>query len=149
MSIKGISIIYKSEFKAFVEAKFRCNNKNAKNYHNYGGRGIVIKFNNFNEFFNCIGPKPSKTHSLDRIDNNGNYEEGNIRWATSKEQARNVRHNLIATINGVTKTLIEWSEIYGIKYKSVYRRVNRYKWDTLKALTEPIRKPGRSPKDIT
>ena len=75
----------------------RCYNKNTKGYENYGGRGIVNFWKNdivsFADYItNELGPRPSNKHSLDRIDNNGNYEPENIRWATQKEQCRNKTH---------------------------------------------------------
>ena len=69
----------------------RCTNPNKESYHNYGGRGIKIHpdWFDFRIFLADVGPRPSKAHSLDRINVDGNYEPGNVRWATSKEQALN------------------------------------------------------------
>lgn len=69
-------------------AKTRCNNPNTKQWHNYGGRGIKFLFSSFEEFLNELGPRPLN-YSLDRIDNNGNYEIGNVRWASRKDQNNN------------------------------------------------------------
>lgn len=78
-----------------VGAKQRCQNKNNIAYKNYGGRGIEFSFTSVEEgvrwVFDNLGPRPSKTHSLDRIDNMRHYEPGNLRWATLEEQARNKR----------------------------------------------------------
>ena len=72
--------------------KQRCYNKNAKRFENYGGRGIIVCdewINSFPQFLKDVGDKPSKIHSLERIDVNSNYESGNIRWATPQEQGKN------------------------------------------------------------
>lgn len=74
--------------------KSRCFNKNGKSYKDYGGRGISVCeewIKDPTAFLLYMGPKPSTKHSIDRINNNGNYEPGNVRWATSKEQAANKR----------------------------------------------------------
>ena len=76
---------------AYYSAKRRCNNPNSLSYKWYGGRGIRCKFTSFDEFFACVGKRPSKRHSLDRIDNNGHYEKGNVQWATKKAQVKNRR----------------------------------------------------------
>lgn len=71
-------------------AKSRCRNQRLPSWPNYGGRGIEFRFNSFDEFYNHIGPRPVG-YTLDRIDNNGHYEIGNIRWATRSEQNLNKR----------------------------------------------------------
>ena len=81
------------EYNAYWGAKKRCDSKYKKNYptDDYAARGIEFRFNSFQEFFDELGPRPSPDHSVDRIDNDGHYERGNVRWATRKEQARNRR----------------------------------------------------------
>lgn len=74
--------------------KTRCKYPNRKDYKWYGGRGITVCaewIDNFAAFFACVGKRPSPSHSIDRIDVNGNYEPGNVRWATPTEQVRNRR----------------------------------------------------------
>jgi hypothetical protein len=77
------------EYRAYYSAKVRCTDPTRHNYAAYGGRGIEFLFTSFKQFIAEIGPRPSRKHSLDRTNNNGNYEPGNVRWATAKEQAEN------------------------------------------------------------
>jgi len=87
-----------SEYVAYHNAQQRCTNKNGREYHNYGGRGIEFRFESFEEFFAAVGPKPTPQHSLDRWpDNNGHYEVGNLRWATPTDQLRNTRLSSLAS----------------------------------------------------
>lgn len=79
------------EYRAFQGAKYRCTNPNGKGWMDYGGRGIEFRFDNVTEFINHIGFKPNPSLSLDRINNDGHYEIGNVRWATKKEQRCNQR----------------------------------------------------------
>lgn len=79
------------EYSAFMQAKSRCNDKSRADYMNYGGRGIKFLYKSFKEFIADVGRKLNPSLSLDRVDNNGNYESGNCRWATAKEQRNNQR----------------------------------------------------------
>jgi hypothetical protein len=119
----------------------RCTNPKAKSYERYGGRGISVCQrwrDSFVDFYEDVGPKPSNEHSLERIDNNKNYEPENCRWATGSEQARNTRRNHTLTLSGVTRTLVEWSEITGLKSSTIRMRVSRYGWSVERALTEGV-----------
>jgi hypothetical protein len=80
-----------AEYKIFHCAVQRCNNPTHYQYHNYGGRGIEMRFQSFEEFFAEVGPRPDPNLSIDRINNDGHYEPGNLRWATRSEQQRNRR----------------------------------------------------------
>jgi len=81
---------FKREYQAFHDAKQRCYNKNHPRYADWGGRGIQVKFQTFLDFIFCLGKKPEGS-SLDRIDNNGHYAAGNVKWSTRKEQQSNRR----------------------------------------------------------
>jgi hypothetical protein len=120
----------------------RCHNKKDSSYFKYGARGISVceKWKTFENFLEDMG-LPLAHESIDRIDNNGNYSPENCRWATRKEQCRNRRSNRIYTLNGKSKTLKEWSEIYKINYQTLHNRVHTQKWPIMRALTTKP-KPG-------
>lgn len=113
----------------------RCRNDRSGNY---GQRGIRVcaRWQSFVAFYEDMGDPPSDAHSIDRIDVNGNYEPGNCRWATRKEQARNTRANTLLRHRGEERTLAEWSELTGIKSTTICRRLASG-WEIGRALTEP------------
>lgn len=82
---------HSAEYQIYHVAKRRCQNPKNLHYAYYGGRGIKFLFNSFEEFYNHVGPRPSICHSLDRINNNGYYEIGNVKWSTPTEQVQNRR----------------------------------------------------------
>lgn len=136
---------YRDIFMIWKKMKERCTNKNAKEYHNYGGRGISVHHewaDDFESFRTGVGPRPTKKHSLDRINNDGNYEPGNVRWATRKVQQNNRRDSVILTWNGETKPIMDWVEHLGIKHATLF---GRYKagWPVEKILGEPVFKGRR------
>ncbi|WP_417353520.1 hypothetical protein [Flavobacterium alkalisoli] len=85
--------LYKSpEYKVWTEMKRRCHKETASGYERYGGRGISVCDrwkDSFSAFYEDMGPRPSVNHSIDRMDNDGNYEPSNCRWATNSEQMKN------------------------------------------------------------
>lgn len=118
-----------SEFVAWSSMKQRCYDKNFKDYNLYGGRGIKvcdIWLYSFENFLEDVGLKPTTLHSLDRYPNkDGNYEPGNVRWATIKEQANNKRNNIILEYKGESKTLSEWADKLGVTYSTLENRYRR------------------------
>jgi hypothetical protein len=118
---------YEHEYRSWKSMKERCLNPTSSNYSNYGGRGIGIcsRWLKFSNFIADMGKAPSECHSVDRIDNNGSYCSANCRWATSQEQARNRRNNLMISMDGVSKSLVEWIEDIGGNYQTIYSRLLR------------------------
>ena len=75
----------------YNDARRRCESERCHIYKYYGGRGVQFRFDSFEEFYAELGDKPDPTYSLDRIDNNGHYEAGNVRWASKSDQVKNRR----------------------------------------------------------
>jgi len=119
----------------------RCHNPNSQYFHNYGGRGIVVCErwrNSFQAFLEDMGDRPKGT-TIERIDNDGNYEPSNCRWATRTEQARNMRSNRLVTYNGEIRCVAEWAEILGIGEATIRYRLNK-NWPIEQVMTKPTRK---------
>ena len=135
------------EYRAWCKLKERCHNKNTEIYYNYGSRGITVcdRWNNsFLNFLNDMGNRPSPKHSMDRIDNNGNYEPSNCRWATRIEQANNKRTNHSITFNNKTLNINQWVRETGLTRSAIRYRL-KAKWSVEKTLSTPVRKSGRWP----
>lgn len=105
----------------------RCQCADHKDYPGYGGRGISIckEWEDFWTFARDMGPRPKGT-SIDRIDNNGNYEPGNCRWATPFEQARNTRSSRMITHDGKTLCAADWARHFGVDATAIHYRIKRY-----------------------
>ena len=119
----------------------RCFNPLHKKYARYGGRGIVVCpewRSSFEVFLKYMGERPTPLHSVDRYpDNNGNYEPGNVRWATAKEQARNTSTNRLITIGDRTLTVSQWAEEAGKDMRLVIERLNRG-WEPRRAVFQEV-----------
>lgn len=126
---------------SYKGAKARCNTESHKDFAYYGGRGIKFLLPSFEEFWKVMGSTWFKGASIDRIDVNGNYELGNVRWATRKEQSLNTRNSVMLTYNGVTKNLSLWAEELGVTPSSLRERIE--KWGVEKALSTPKQESGK------
>lgn len=114
------------EYRAWCSIKRRCYNPRAAQYKDYGGRGITVCdrwLNSFESFLADMGLRPADNYSIERIKIGGNYEPSNCIWKTQKEQCRNKRNNIMVTIGGVTKSLVEWVENTSLSYGTVHSRV--------------------------
>lgn len=120
----------------------RCDNPKTRNYGNYGGRGISFSplwrgSDGFVLFAEHIGQRPTPKHSVDRINTNGNYEPGNVRWATSSQQSRNTRKTQYVEWGGERRPLIEICEGLGLPVGTISWRL-RAGWCPDRALSTPI-----------
>lgn len=127
-------------WKAMID---RCYNKNDGAYSRYGGRGILIcdewlGGNGFVSFYNDMGNRPSKKHSIDRINNSKGYCKENCRWATREEQANNKSNNLFVIYNGKPTSLNMLAKEHGVGYKIAYKRY-RNGWSVERIINEPIK----------
>ena len=116
----------------------RCSNPRNTRYADYGGRGITVceAWRDFSAFIADVG-MPEAGMTLDRIDVNGNYEPGNVRWASRLTQANNRRNNTTLTFAGKTLTLAEWGRVTGLGKGVVLRRHSKG-WPVERILMEPL-----------
>lgn len=132
------------EYRAWRGMMQRCYLPTLSNYDRYGGRGIRVcerwrePGRGFENFVADVGRRPSSAHSLDRINTHGDYEPGNVRWATPEQQQGNRTISRVVTFRGETLHLCEWARRLGVPHG---RLVGRLKggWDIERALTEPER----------
>ena len=130
------------EYKAWGTMLQRCTNPRATGFDRWGGRGITVCERwrrSFENFLVDLGPKPSPQHSIDRINNDGNYEPGNCRWATKQEQIWNSRVPRWITFRGITLPLAEWSRQVNILAATIRQRLNKG-WSIERAFTTPPQK---------
>lgn len=116
----------------------RCQNSKDPNFHNYGGRGISVssEWDTFTNFLRDMGASPSAVHELERMDNHGNYEHGNVKWATRGEQNINKRTNLRIWHNGTCMTASEWIRRTGISKSAFYQRLG-HGWSISRTIETP------------
>jgi hypothetical protein len=117
----------------------RCENPKEPSFRDYGARGIRMREpyrSDYRTFFRDVGPRPSPKHSIDRINPLGDYEPGNIRWATRKQQANNTRVNRRITWQGRTQTLSQWNDELGFRSRLLNHRL-RNGWSVERAMTIP------------
>ena len=121
----------------------RCYNPKAKQYSDYGGRGIFVdhRWHDFAIFLLDMGqPKPGM--SIDRIDNSKGYSPQNCRWATKSQQQNNRRNSRVIEALGKRQSLIDWSRETGLLPGTIYSRIFERKWDASRAMTTPPKNVG-------
>lgn len=131
-------------YRAWQQMRQRCCNPNQIGFERYGGRGITVceRWNSsFADFIADVGQRPSPDHSIERKDNDGNYEPGNCVWATMREQNNNRRNTIYLTHAGRTLPLAEWAREVGIGYTTLKERLV-HGWSAERALTETVRRHG-------
>lgn len=146
---------YSPEYSIWMNLRMRCNNPGNNRYALYGARGIRVCARweeDFLNFLEDMGRRPSPDHSIDRVNNDGDYTPDNCRWATRKEQCRNRRSSKFLSFKGETKTVAEWSELLGVSQGTLHARM-KAGWAVEAALTTPVRgmasKDGRELKPAT
>jgi hypothetical protein len=133
-----------SEYKIWLGMFRRCYNTKDSNYPNYGGRGIRVceRWSSFSNFWADMD-KRQAGKTLDRINNDGNYEPGNCRWATREQQANNMQTNHRITWNGETLTVAQWERRRGMKQHTLLQRL-KAGWSVKQAFLTPVLN-GRRP----
>lgn len=145
-----------SEYQSWRGMKGRCFSPSCNSYQRYGGAGISVCHewrHSFETFLEAMGLKPSSRHTLDRINPTGNYEPGNCRWATPKEQAMarraptKPRPAKVITVDGEALTINEWARKLNVKRMSIDRRISQ-NWTPERAVSTPfpysVARPERS-----
>jgi len=127
----------------------RCFNERSDGYARYGGRGITVSplwlgDGGFERFAEYMGAKPTDDHSIDRINNNGSYEPGNVRWATQSQQMRNTRRSRLIPLGGELLTMQEAGDRLGISRQAVHQRIS-WGWTPVEAATTP---KGQTPERL-
>lgn len=134
---------HSSEYGIWSGLKDRCYNPKNGAYAEYGGRGISVCQDwsqSFESFMRDIGPRPSKEHSIERLNNNGNYESGNCVWGTRFEQANNKRNNHLVTANGRTQNVTQWASELNCEPKMLFARLKFRSLEEIIATSDVVRR---------
>lgn len=118
----------------------RCYDEKNAAYKNYGGRGIKVHelWHDVAQFSASLPSGYFQGAHIDRINNDGDYEPGNIRWSTPKQNSVNKRNTKLLTFNGKTQSQHEWAEELGVTDKIIYDRINNSGWTVERALSTPV-----------
>ena len=129
---------YRKERKAFQQARYRCSGKSPK-YDVYIEKGIEFRFESFRQFIDELGACPEGM-SLERVENKGHYEPGNVIWADRLTQSRNRECVHKIEYYGTVKTIQDWAEITGLKEKTIWARIQQLGWTVERSLETPSQK---------
>jgi hypothetical protein len=132
---------WSKEFRAWYNMRVRCYFVASKSYERYGGRGITVceRWMSFESFLEDVGLAPSPAHTLGRIDNEGNYEPGNVEWQLWKPQCNNRSTNHFVTAFGRTQTVQQWADEKHIGSSVILARLDRCGWTPEDAVSRPSR----------
>lgn len=130
-------------YRSWQAMRTRCNNPNRKAYKDYGGRGITVceRWDSYKNFVEDMGERP-EGKTLDRMDNDGNYEPDNCRWATRQEQSENTRRTRLIEYTGKSQSLRTWCRELDLNYKAIWNRLYQQKWSVKRAFETPIQPLG-------
>ena len=129
-----------STYKSWSHMVGRCTLLTDNDYPRYGGRGIKVcpRWRVFENFLDDMGEAPVGM-TIDRTNNDGDYEPGNCQWVSRQRQAQNYSRNIVVEIDGTSKCLKEWCDLLGASYSIVHQRVRKLGWPPTKALMTPAR----------
>lgn len=125
------------EYRIWRAMHKRCTDSKHPHYKNYGGRGITIceQWQSFDVFLSDLGKRPTRLHTLERLNNDLGYSPDNCCWATRRQQANNRRSNKVFMHSGKAQTLKEWTDELGLDYKNVWQRIYVLEWPFERAIT--------------
>ena len=140
MTQNGLAKANRREYASWFAMQDRCNN-----HHDYAGRGITVCDRwraSFANFLSDMGPRPTG-HSIERVNNDGNYEPSNCKWATRHEQARNTRRSRYVEVDGKRMVVVDWAKHTGIDVGLIYQRISDG-WTEEEAVSTPARRITKS-----
>jgi hypothetical protein len=145
---KFVSDQEKRTYQSWADMRNRCRNARHRRYGFYGGRGIKVceRWDSFAAFVEDLGLKPDGL-TLERLDNNGDYEPDNCKWATYREQNKNTRSTTVYEYRGRRQTIEEWADEVGMPRSTLSERIHGYGWDISVALTAQFQHKENIPDD--
>jgi hypothetical protein len=128
-------------YRVWKEMHGRCYRPKNNRYALYGARGIIVckRWHDLAAFVEDVGEPPTPTHQLERMDNDGNYEPLNCKWATPTEQARNRRNTIVVEYRGESRALAQWCDDLSLPYREMRRRIVDRDWTPTRAFETPLR----------